>query len=98
MSLLRPLPPRANLEHLRNEAKQRLKTLRAQDPSVKLTDAQLAIAREYALAHGGRIDVLDRSDGKRGAQFRLLLPLAAVDAAALNTAQSPPSITIQEEG
>jgi signal transduction histidine kinase len=36
----------------------------------------LAIAREYAVAHGGRIEVLDRTDGQRGAWFRLWLPLA----------------------
>ena len=36
----------------------------------------LAIAREYANAHGGRIELRQRSDGKRGAWFRLSLPLA----------------------
>ena len=44
---------------------------------VKGSGLGLAIAREYALAHGGRIEVRDRADGKRGAQFRLWLPLAA---------------------
>jgi len=43
---------------------------------VKGSGLGLAIAREYALAHGGRIEVADRADGKRGARFRLLLPLA----------------------
>ncbi len=33
MGSSRPLPLRANLEHLRNEAKQRLKEMRAQDPA-----------------------------------------------------------------
>ena len=43
----RQLPDRANLEHLRNEAKQRLKALRGQNPTARLTDAQLLVAREY---------------------------------------------------
>src|SRR5262245_32984440 len=43
----RQLPDRPNLEHLRNEAKQRLKELRGQDASARLTDAQLLVAREY---------------------------------------------------
>jgi ankyrin repeat protein len=43
----RQLPDRANLEHLRNEAKQRLKELRGQHASARLTDAQLLVAREY---------------------------------------------------
>jgi len=41
------LPARPNLEHLRNEAKQRLKTMRAQDAAVRLADAQRLVAREY---------------------------------------------------
>ena len=40
------LPARANLEHLRNEAKQRLKDLRARDAAARLSDAQLLVARE----------------------------------------------------
>jgi hypothetical protein len=44
------LPARANLEHLKNEAKQRLKTLRAQGPPAQLTEAQLAVARDYGFA------------------------------------------------
>ncbi len=44
------LPPRASLEHLRNEAKQRLKTMRAQDPGTRLADAQLAVARDYGFS------------------------------------------------
>jgi ankyrin repeat protein len=46
----RQLPPRANLEHLRNEAKQRLRMLRKQEPSARLSDAQLLVAREYGFA------------------------------------------------
>ena len=51
----------------------------------------LAIAREYALAHGGRIEVRDRADGKRGAQFRLWLPLAAGDAGAADRGRTAAS-------
>jgi two-component system sensor histidine kinase GlrK len=47
---------------------------------VKGSGLGLAIARDYALAHGGRIEVQDRADGKRGAHFRLWLPLATGDA------------------
>ena len=50
------------------------------DGRVKGSGLGLAIAREYALAHGGRIEVADRRDGKRGARFRLMLPLALGDA------------------
>ena len=46
----RALPPRPNLEHLKNEAKQRLKALRSQDPHAKLASAQLAVARDYGFA------------------------------------------------
>src|SRR5262245_66238460 len=49
------LPPRANLEHLRNEAKQRLKTMRAQDPEARLADAQLAVARDYGFPSWRRL-------------------------------------------
>jgi ankyrin repeat protein len=46
----RQLPARANLEHLRNEAKQRLREMRTGDAAAKLADAQLLIAREYGFA------------------------------------------------
>jgi hypothetical protein len=41
------LPARASLEHLKNEAKQGLKTLRAQSPAARLAEAQLLVARGY---------------------------------------------------
>ncbi|MGA7379653.1 MAG: ankyrin repeat domain-containing protein [Terriglobales bacterium] len=41
------LPARASLEHLRNEAKQRLKTMRLQSPAARLSEAQLLVARSY---------------------------------------------------
>ncbi len=39
-----------NLEHLRKEAKRRLKTLRGQDPGAQLADAQRLVARDYGFA------------------------------------------------
>ena len=50
------------------------------DGRIKGSGLGLAIAREYALAHGGRIEVAGRDDGKRGAWFRLMLPLALREA------------------
>ena len=47
---IRELPAQPNLEHLKNEAKQRLKALRAGDPATKLAAAQLAVARDYGFA------------------------------------------------
>jgi ankyrin repeat protein len=44
------LPKHPNLEHLKNEAKQRLKVLRAQEPRAQLIEAQLAVARDYGFA------------------------------------------------
>ncbi len=45
------LPARANLEHLKNEAKQLLKTMRSESPDaqpeVRLSEAQLLVARGY---------------------------------------------------
>ena len=47
---VRALPARPSLEHLKNEAKQRLKVQRTTDPHAKLAGAQLALAREYGFA------------------------------------------------
>ena len=43
---------------------------------VKGSGLGLAIAREYTLAHGGSLEVVDRADRGTGAVFRLRLPLA----------------------
>jgi ankyrin repeat protein len=43
----RRLPERPSLEQLRKQAKEHLDTLRAADPSMKLADAQHALAQEY---------------------------------------------------
>ena len=68
----------------------------APEGRIKGSGLGLAIASEYALAHGGRIEVLDRADGKRGAHFRLRLPLAAMDQPA--AARTAAQISMQEEG
>jgi ankyrin repeat protein len=47
---IRTLPARPSLEHLKNEAKQRLKALRQHDPQARLAAAQLALARDYGFA------------------------------------------------
>lgn len=46
----RNLPEHASLEYLKKLAKEQLRVLRASQPSAKLADAQLAIAREHGFA------------------------------------------------
>lgn len=46
----RSLPPHPNLEHLKKQAKERLRALQLHDPALKLSDAQHALAREYGFA------------------------------------------------
>jgi Ankyrin repeats (many copies) len=41
------LPARASIEHLRNEAKQRLRAMRSHDAAARLSEAQLLVARGY---------------------------------------------------
>jgi two-component system, NtrC family, sensor histidine kinase GlrK len=43
---------------------------------IKGSGLGLAIAQEYALAHGGRVELVDRAAGARGAHFRLWIPVA----------------------
>jgi hypothetical protein len=43
----RSLASRANLEHLRNEAKERLRAMRKTKPETPLSTAQLLVARSY---------------------------------------------------
>jgi Clp amino terminal domain, pathogenicity island component/Glyoxalase superfamily protein len=45
------LPRRPNFEHLKKQAKDRLRELRQRDPAAKLADAQHAIAREYGFSN-----------------------------------------------
>ncbi len=59
----RALPERPSLVHLKNEAKQRLKSLRQQNPQAKLAAVQLALAREYGFASWRQLKAhVDRSD------------------------------------
>jgi ankyrin repeat protein len=44
------LPLRANVQWLKKAAKERLAALRASDPNAKLSQAQLAVARDYGFA------------------------------------------------
>lgn len=46
----RSLPARPSLEHLKNEAKDRLRDLRSRDPDAQLAHAQLLVARNYGFA------------------------------------------------
>lgn len=51
----RALPERPSLEHLKKEAKQRLKLLRRSDPAAKLAKAQLDVARDYGFSSWRRL-------------------------------------------
>jgi hypothetical protein len=46
----RILPPRPNLEHLRNQAKDLLRSWQREKPDAQLADAQHAIARDHGFA------------------------------------------------
>ncbi|MBI1876517.1 MAG: hypothetical protein HYS05_21865 [Acidobacteria bacterium] len=46
----RNLPERPSYEYLKKLAKERLAALRSRNPATRLSDAQLAIAREYGFA------------------------------------------------
>ena len=69
----------------------------APEGRIKGSGLGLAIAREYTLAHGGRIELIDRADGRRGANFRLYLPLA-IPGQRAQASDAKPIITLQEEG
>jgi len=66
----RPLPERANLEHLKKEAKQRLKAMRLGNPGVKLSTVQLTVAREYGFSSWRSLIAHVKSQSDRGAQPR----------------------------
>jgi hypothetical protein len=51
----RPLPDRPNLEYLKREAKDLLRTLQQQRPVAKLADAQHALARQYGFTSWTRL-------------------------------------------
>jgi hypothetical protein len=51
----RDLPARPNLDHLKKQAKELLRTLKEQDPDAQLVDAQHALAREYGFPSWPRL-------------------------------------------
>lgn len=55
LARLASLPPHANLEHLKNEAKQRLKVMRSHNPTAQLSEAQLSVARSYGFPSWRRL-------------------------------------------
>jgi two-component system sensor histidine kinase GlrK len=66
---------------------------------VKGSGLGLAIAREYVIAHGGRIEVRDRADGRRGAHFRLWLPtMGAAESTATVSPGRSGTVTVAERG
>jgi two-component system sensor histidine kinase GlrK len=69
----------------------------APEGKIKGSGLGLAIAHEYTLAHGGRIELIDRADGRRGAHFCLYLPLAMPGQRA-QASDAKPIITLQGEG
>ncbi|MEP6997984.1 MAG: ATP-binding protein, partial [Betaproteobacteria bacterium] len=70
----------------------------APEGRIKGSGLGLAIAREYTLAHGGRIELVDRADGRRGAHFRLHLPLAMPTKRTQLSNAKPIVTSFQEEG
>jgi hypothetical protein len=74
-SAVRALPARPNLEHLKNEAKQRLKVLQPTSPASQLADAQLLVARDYGFvswrALKAEVDRLAMGAQAGGADSRL---------------------------
>jgi tetratricopeptide (TPR) repeat protein len=65
----RPLPERANLEHLKKEAKQRLKAMRLDNPGVKLSNVQLTVAREYGFSSWRSVIAYVKAQSDREAQL-----------------------------
>ena len=60
-----PLPARANLEHLRNEAKSRLKALRRENAGATLAAAQLDVARRYGFPSWRKLKFVCRCPTRR---------------------------------
>ena len=68
----RTLPARPSLEHLKNEAKQRLKALRREKPKAKLAAVQLVLAREYGFSSWRQLKAhVDRNDPARRERKRV---------------------------
>src|SRR5262245_4190766 len=83
----RALPERASLEHLKNEAKQRLKALRRQSPQAKLAAVQFALAREYGFASWRQLKAhVDQFDPARRERKRVFDAARAGDIATVRHA------------
>src|SRR5262245_57803054 len=75
------LPDRASLEYLKKLAKERLAVLKPRDPSAKLADAQLAIAREYGFPSWRALKAeIDRKRAPNVAEFLRACQTGDVDA------------------
>ena len=57
------LPDRPNLEHLRKQAKERLREMKLRDPKARLADAQHAIARQYGFPNWAQLKASVTSAG-----------------------------------
>lgn len=67
------LPARPSFEQLRKQAQERLRELRRSDPSVKLADAQFALAREYGFETWARLKhYLELPEPNLSEQFELV--------------------------
>ncbi len=64
---------------------------------IKGSGLGLAIAQEYALGHGGRVELVDRAAGARGAHFRVWLPVA-VGGGPARTPATKPAVTVAGQG
>lgn len=64
------LPPRPSLDHLKKQAKSRLRELQASHPGAQLADAQHALARDYGFASWPklkeRVEALAEADAPAG--------------------------------
>jgi hypothetical protein len=75
----RPLPERANLEHLKKEAKQQLKTMRLDDSGATLAAAQLTTARQYGFTNWRRLVAYVKALHEKERQMSINLPQAFLD-------------------
>lgn len=93
----RSLPERPNLDHLKNEAKALLKTLRAADAAAKLTDAQRQLARDYGFPTWAKLREYVRSVGATAPEIvnQVLRALQGQDfTAARNLMAKHPALTL----
>ena len=89
VSYPRTLPSRANLEHLKNEAKQRLKEMRSQNPAARLADAQLLVARDYGFASWRRLKLFVDALHSQGEQLLQAVQAGDVKAICENLDRHP---------